>query len=315
MAVGDIHSLHGVLLDTVKVGGITAISMPTGTELQNEPASGETAARFQTVMAQKHTPTFTTKAIAAALDKVGTQGWTIAAAFLVMYMQKWAPGAGRAAGSTHKKVVYNSGLVIPDSLSVSHGDDASLSCAGHITFNGTTSPAVETTAVALLTGFVENERFGLGAVTVAGITIASVTSVELSFGLDVVARGSDGDIWDTHVALRSIQPILTIRGMDVSLAEEASFPLAKYTAGTQLIEVGKICTHANTNFYLRKRDDSGYVADTTAEHIQFTMAGYAHVENVIDANGNETGESTLIVTSYNDGTDDPLKVDTTIVYP
>lgn len=310
MAVTLKHSLHGVVLnDTadVKIGGITAISMPTGTELQNEPASGEIAARFQTVTAQKHAPTFTTKAIGTALAKLGTQGWLMTSGLsLDMYMQKWAAGAGRTSGATHKKVSYNSGLVIPESLSVSHGDDASLSCAGHITFDGTTSPAVETDNVVLETGFVEDERYGMGAVTVAGISIANVKSIELNFGLEVVTDGSDGDFWDTFVGLRAIQPILTIRTMDVALGEEAKFPIGKYTTATELSEVGKLCTHANTNFRLRKRDDSGYEAKAGAVHPKFTMAGYAHVENVIDASGNEAGESTLIVTSFNDGTLDPL---------
>lgn len=306
MSVTLKHSLHGVVLDMTKIGGITAQSMPTGTEVQNDPDSGQINATFQAVIAQKHIPTFSTQAVGTTLTKIGTQGWTIAGVFFAMYAQKWAAGAGRASGSVHNKYVYRNGLVVPESLSVAHGENASLSCIGHITFDGSNSPIVVTANNVLVTGFVENERFGLGPITIAGKTIANVKSIELSFGLDVVSDGSDGDIWDTFVSLRSVQPILTIRGTQLDIAESGNFPVGGYTSATQVIAVGTPCTHANTIFYLRKRTASGYVPKATVEHIKFTMAGYAHVETMMDASGNDAGDATLIVTSFNDGSLDPL---------
>ena len=74
---------------------------------------------------------------------------------------------------------------------------------------------------------------------------------------------------------------------------------------------GVQATHANTSFYLRHRTRTGFVADATETHILFTAAGLAHFTEPFTASGTEAGEATLVIETENDGTNDPIVIDTT----
>ncbi len=303
MAVTTKHGVYGVVIDSTLLGGITNLNTRTGSEVRNEPTSGEIYARFQSLVAQLPGAEFTTLNIAAALDLCALTGVDVGglAAGLNLYAQKHVEGGTRAGAASHRKYTLKDGILVPRTLSVTHQGDATLRYEAVGIWDGSNDVITISDSQSLPGGLTDAERFTLGPVTIESVSLAQVRAFELDFGLEVVSEGSDSDIWDTFISIASIQPQITLRGIDMEWFKAANIPL-----------LGKAVTHTNTAIYLRKRAAGGsFVIDGTAEHIKFTAAGLATIDTPFDADGNEAGETSLVVPLKYDGTNAPLVIDTT----
>ena len=301
------HGLSAVVLDTDVLGGISALSCKTGSEIRNETRSNEVYPRFQSLVAQKPVATFSTSAIAAALDLAGPTGCDIdgLTAGLIFYAQAGADGGTRAGAASHRKYVITDGILIPKTLTCEHQGDAKLDYEAVVTYDGSNDPVVATAAQSLPAGITDAERFTLASCTLESVALDHLIRFELDFGIKARAEGADSDIWDTYVSIEEIMGVLTLRGKDPAWFAAAAVPLE-----------GLAVTHANTAVYLRKRAAGAtFVADITEEHIKFTFAGLAVLENLFDAQGNATGETELRMPLYYDGTNDPMVIDTTAALP
>lgn len=302
MAVARLHTFHGVEVGAVLLGGISQQSVNTGTTVRGESQSGEMYPRFQSLISQRPAAGFTTLALQNALDAVGLQGVDIAglSGFLKLYGQAHVDGGTRAGASLHRRYTVSAGRLVPRILSADHQDDASLSYEAVVSYDGTNDPVVIADLQSLPSGIVDDERFTLGPITIGGVTIPEVRSLEVNFGLDVQSEGSDSDVWDTFVSVRSINPVLTIRGIDLEWLKSANIPL-----------LGKAGTHANTTIYLRKRLQGGtFVVDATAQHIKLTADGLAYIDAPFENPGRGPAECALIMQVRYDGTNDPIVIDT-----
>lgn len=303
MTVATKHGLYGVEIDATLIGGITNLGTRTGEEVRNEPTSGEIYARFQSLVAQKPGAEFTTLNIAAALDACGLTGVDIGglAAGLNLYAQKHVEGGTRAGAASHRKYTIKDGILVPRVLSVDHQGDATLRYEAVAIYDGANDPIVIADSQSLPGGLTDAQRFTIGPVTIESVSLAQVRRFELDFGLQVVSEGADSDIWDTFISIESIQPQITLRGIDVEWLKSTNIPL-----------LGKAVTHTNTAIYLRKRAAGGtFVADGTAEHIKFTAAGLATIDTPFEADGNDAGETSLTLPLKYDGVNVPLVINTT----
>jgi hypothetical protein len=313
MTVASRHSLYGVRVYTdamggaVLLGGITQQAVATGTEVQNEPTSGEVFSRFLSMTSQKPSAAFSTLGIAAALDVIGLSGLAITAATnagLELFAYKHAAGSTRAGNSSHRKYNLKKGIIIPQRLTCEHQGNAVLSYLALAIYDGTNDPVVLSESVTLPTGITDAQRFALGPVTIGGIALAGKLGLEIDFGVKAEAISSDGEIWDTLVTIVNTVPKITLRGIDIAWWHASGIPLA-----------GKAATHANTAMYLRKRAVAGkFVADATSEHISLTAAGLAFVEDQ-SASGAAAKTTSISAPLYYDGTNDPLVIDTTAAIP
>jgi len=303
MAVARRHGLWAVEVGSAIVGGITSHRVGTGTELVADETSGEVHNRFLGLMAQNPTAGFTTKQVSNALDQCGLLGTSLAVVSGVkFYLQKHAEGGARTSGSNHRKLTFNEGLIYPTRLSCEHQRDAELEYALAITYDGTNDPIVVTDSSALPSGIADALRFTLGPVTIESVALTHVKRFELDFGIEVRVEGADSDIWPTFASVISVKPTLRLSGIDIEWFKAANIPL-----------LGKVATHANTKVYLRKRSQASataYVADGTAEHVKFTAAGLAYIEEPANASGQENQDVTLVMPLKYDGTNLPLVINT-----
>jgi hypothetical protein len=306
MGVTNRHGLYAVKIGEVVLGGITAQNVATGTEARGEAASDEVYPQIQSIVAQKPSAGFTTLAIAAALDAVGLLGVNIAdlTGLLVCYARKHKDGGTREPGAAHRSYTINNGILIPRTLSCEHQGDATLTYEALVTYDGTNEPVIVADSVTLPVGTANDERFSLGPVTIGGVTITSVRSLQIDFGINAVTEGADSDIWDTLVSIRNIKPTITLRGIELAWFHASGIPLT-----------AKVATHLNTQIILRKRAAGGtFVVPETAEHISFTAAGMAYIDAPMNATGEEPGEVSLMMPLIYDGTNDPVVIDTTAAY-
>lgn len=312
MTMNSQHGLWAVVADndptlTTVLGGISALSMKTNSEIRNEPRSNEVYPRFQSLVAQKPAGTFSTSAIAAALDLAGPTGLDIDGLSngLHFYAQKGADGGSRAGATSHRKYVMADGILIPKTLTCEHQGDAKIDYEAVITYDGANDPITVTDSASLPAGITDAERFTLASTTIESEALDHLINFNLAFGIKARTEGAGSDIWDTIVTIEQIMGVLRLRGKDPTWFKSDVIPLT-----------GKAVTHASTAVYLRKRAaGASFVADATLEHIKFTFAGMAVIETLLDAQGNATGETELMMPLYYDGTNDPMVIDTTSALP
>lgn len=310
MASNNVHGLYGVKIYTdamggaVVLGGVTQRDMPMGTEVERQATSGEVYPRFQSIAAQRPSANFSTLMIARALDNIALGGLAITAAVntgLDYYAQKFAAGAGRATGASHRKYNIKLGIIIPQRLTVTHRGSAVLTYQSIAVTDGTNDPIVESDSQSLPAGMLDDQRFTLGPVTLESKSLTGVQEFTIDFGLIAVPDSGDSTIFDTSVSIRETAPTWTFRGIDPAWLKSTNIPRA-----------GLAISHTNTKVYLRKRAARAqYVADNVAEHIKFTGSGIAYVDSALDAGGSDPDQTSLVVTLDYDGTNDPIVIDTT----
>lgn len=304
--VSAVHTLCAVVANTTVIGGITAQRLGVGSDVRATPTSGEAEPRFVSLYRQAPVGGFTTLNVAAALNAFGatspySKSIADLAAGLIFYAQKMAEGATRSAGATHRKYTMKEGIVLPRMISATHGGDATINYDTILSWDGTNDPIAETDSVALPESITDAERFTLYTSTLEDIELSQLRGIDISFGIMAQSDGSESEIWDRHAHIATVAPVITFRGVNVAWLADTAIPL-----------LGLAVTHANTSIYLRKRALGGtFEEDATAEHIKITAAGMATVQNAFDATGNALGTCDVVLTTYNDNTNDPLVIDTT----
>lgn len=306
-----IYSNGAVVLNTIavnetKIGNVTQLTIPSGIETVTAQ-SGELYDKIRSVASQSQVVQVTTESIAQILANVPLQGLCIDAdgtnPGLVFYAEKHDECDARAAGAAHRSYTIKKGLWVPTQLSASHRANATIALDAHAVWDGTNDPVVEADSVALPTGVVSNEIFGVGVCRVAGQVLTSIASVTIDFGINVNKRSGAGSIYDQWVSVAKVQPRITITTTDPTILAAAKIPR---TGGT--------ASHADTTIQLRKRLANGrYVPDGTAEHIAITAAGQVRVD-AHEGSGEGEATATIMIEAIHDGTNVPLLVNAATTY-
>lgn len=302
MPVPRRDDLYGVEIGATKLGGITQMNINTGTESRGDVSDGSLFPEVASIFGQKPRITFTTMHLAVALGILTFKGVSLTTNVLKAYANRHAIGGDRLGATSHRKFTCSYGVAIPQILSCDHGENAILTVMGVLTADptGATAPIVETDSESLPSGFAAEARWTIGPVTIGGVTIESLKSISIDFGLQAVGEAADGDIWDTFHSVTVAQPIITMRGIDLEWLKAANIPLA-----------GKPATIANTDIYFRKRLTGGqHTPDATAEHIKINVAGVIHIDDAFDGSSGAAAEASLTIRPYDDLTNDTIKIAT-----
>ncbi len=314
MSVDTLHAMEAIKIhnegeSSVIMGATSQQSMETGSEVRGEATAGETSSRFLSLVEQNPLMNFDTLAIDKALTTIGQLGLAITSGVnpgVVAYLKKRKAGASFETGANHRSYTIKSGMIIPQSLTAEGTGDASIGYQAPIIYDGTNNPIVIADGVALPTGQVDDERFGLGPATVGGIVIGQLNSLNLEFGLELEIQRDGSALWATHISIKGNQPKLTLSGSKVTLLKQSS----------DLLLVGNAATHANTAFYLRARKNADtFELDTALKHIKISTDGMAIVTQPYSVSGRDSATIGLEVTSRNDGTNLPLVITTGVAIP
>lgn len=311
MAITNKYSLYGINLNDavdVFIGGISTQGLEPNSQVDQE-ITNDVYPKWYGLSGQEPAGSFATFHLATALANVGLTGLKISslATGLEQWLQKHLDESTREATLKHRKFTMTAGLVVPRTLTVSHGpgQHASLTCEIIVIYDGANDPFTITDDQTLPSAEPDDERFTLGPITIGGKSLAHFRQLEIDFGINVVTESGDGDIWPTFCSIESIAPTITARGIDPEWMKAANVPLA-----------GLACTHANTSLYLRKRAIGGsFVINATTEHVKFTGAGLAHISTAMDASGQGASETSLTIPLIGDGTNAPLTVNPAIAIP
>lgn len=296
----NLYDKFALTLNSTTIGGTTAQSFGLDPQVRGEPTSGALYPSIMTMVGQAPRGSLSTLNIAAALAVVTQFGYAANGAGVKLYAYKHAADGTRAGASAHKSWTIGAGLVVPRRLGVSHGGDASLDLdiIARST-DGTTHPVVIGESVTM-PSVTDAERFTLGPVTIGGVALDSVKSLELDFGLSVLVDAADGYLYPTFISVGQAAPRIVIRGVSPAWCKDSG----------AIAMLGQAATHVNTKLYFRKRAaNATFVADVTAEHVKITTAGLAYVSSVFNA-GAGPGETEITIAPIYDGTNNPLIITT-----
>lgn len=306
MAQTTKHRIMGVQAGATLIGGITNTATEMNTEVRAEATSGESDPRFVSLVGQQPGGNFATYHIARALALLGSVGTAISAlgTGLNFYLGRVSQvGAGPDAGSVHRKYTFSQGILVPVSVTVEGRGDATLTCdCRSVSPDGTTHPIALTKNVALPAGLVDDERFALSKIKLAGQVYTGARSVTINFGLNIEQDQVDGELFDTQASVDTREASIVIRGKNPAWLgpDAAEVPLQ-----------GRGLAHADTEIFLRKRVlKSDFHPLGNSEHIKFSASGIAHVPTPFEGASTGAAETEITIVPNYDGTNPPVKVTT-----
>jgi hypothetical protein len=175
----------------------------------------------------------------------------------INYQQKEDLGL-RMAGANHLKRNSTKAIMVPATLEVSHGKEATLSLTTLlVSSDGITSP-ISTTNNVTLTDSYASEKWTLGGVVANGVTIPGVESISIDFGFTIHAKGGGGQPYVQYATIDDVVPRITLRTPNMDVI--ASYP----ESGTKLTTGAMI--------YLRKmQDGTTPYPDASVQHLAFVV--------------------------------------------
>jgi hypothetical protein len=308
------YKLHCVQIDIDDYGVGAEKNIPdcTSAGLSNNPqleaiiTAGNTMPYHAALIAQRVAGSFSTLAVAAAIDAIGLDPLPIdtdTEPGVTFYLAQYEASGILKTGGAHRSLLVSGGAVVPRRLTCTHQGHATLDVDVIVVKESANNAIVLADTASLPTVTGAGLRWTLGKVKIGNITLSDYTSVEIDFGNTVTTRGTQSAVWDTYVEVLTHAPSITVRGIDPAwFKESGGIPIA-----------GLSCTHANTVVYFKKRDPTGagFVADGTAEHISFTACGVATVSDAFQAQSQMLTDTSITVQCRHDGTNTPIVCDTT----
>lgn len=288
---------------TQALTGIQNVRIDKGNQHSVVGGDGSAYSTFVSLMRQVNALTFDTTMIATALGIAGMSGLKIDAATTPFgfntYWQAYADGAIRGGNGTNIKNNIKKGLLIPTSISVSHGGNAVLSYALAIIWDGTNNPVITTLSQNLPAVAQVTELFTLGPVNINGTNLEGIQSIQINFGMSPLRVGGDGAIWDSFAAIEAVEPSAIITTTDMNVENTLSL-------------IGTVQGATASQFFLRKKTaGAASVANATEEHIEFTMEKGTLIVNDESAAHRANGLSTVLFQPTWDGSNDPFAIDIT----
>jgi len=309
MSISKLHTIYAVKLDTATLAGssvlfdqIQSFAISTGIQRIAQSGDGQVNPTYVAVMSQRPVIRFGTSAIATALAACGISGTVIDADVtypgIEAWFQKLEEGGVRASGSSHLKMTGAQGILVPRSLSASQDGVAMVDFEAILTYDGTLDPVVIADNQALEGSPAVGELFTVGPVSINGATIEGIQGITVDFGISVISRAGDGQVWPTYAAIMSRAPSIQIQTTDV--VSLATFGLSGTAQGA-----------SDSVVYFRKLSEGGTrVADGTAEHVSITVDdGIITVDNLEGSQDGVSG-STVTITPSDDESNAILAVST-----
>lgn len=286
MAVNNYHKPHSVQAFFVPIAeteltGIRRVSIRTNTEVETTRVGTTPYPTKRTQRAVKPSAEITTSALQQWLSGIGYFPICFSAPgpeYGIRIYSGKRDCAGVEAGSVHSMYTISEGIITPSSLRANHQEDAELTFQINANYDGTTDPLIVSHTEALPTT-VEGDTFRFDKVVIESLVFGCKKSVEIDWGVNTVTEGCDNEQFDTFAGVDSVEPRITIRGIDISWFD------------TLVGLTGVDATHANTTVWFKK---NGF-DDVDNEHIKITAAGLLYIDQVYD--GDATGRAPASITA------------------
>ena len=288
----------------VHVPGIISKSINVNPEIVAELTGSATRPKHTAMNAIDPLLSGSLYSLKTALDIIGTTGFGIDSDTnpgLTMYLAQLTDMGDLVGGSTDRSYLVKKGAWVPRRLTCNSRGDATLEWEVYCLQKGSNDPVVISDSATLPTIVIAEARWTLGPIDLGGVVLSDYNQVTIDFGLEITPQAVESAIYNKYLGVKNQIPTITIQGIDPTWWSSSPVPIG-----------GAAVTHANSNFYLRKRTQDGahFVANGTAEHIKFTFAGLAAVE-AVNVTATSLADTSLRIQAVEDSSGNaPLIVDT-----
>lgn len=258
----QIYVLHGIQTPTTFYSQLEEASPTPGINAMLQGPAGAAWPNFRGIRSLKPEVSFRTSQLTTLLAQCPAGFASLAAGNTDLYYRAVTELGTRVADGTavHKRLRIAKGFMHWTSLSARHQQEASASGRVVAIADGTHVPIVAAGTVALSGTPGAGQSFGLGPVTVNSVPLDGVQEMTVDLGITLYQVGGASLVYDTCVAVKEYNPVITLRGLDLSAWTTYGI------AGTAL---------TGLTAYLRAlrsdADGAAYEADATAAHIKFVV--------------------------------------------
>jgi len=328
MGVSAAYQLHGVRitptvakLDPDVRLGITAQTINTGNGIITEGSASTIYPEAINLVSRNPSAAFSTLQMKKAIDTFGSLGLCIDSDYTenfpgMRFYARQQACVGPETGAAHMSITFQDGVCTPVGLSCSHQDNVSISYLMSGVNKGAAAPWDVTPYIQVNDNlstegvFAPDEaRWTMHTARINNTVVDGKTSVDLDFGTPPTIIGSDSEVEPSFGGIQQHFPVWRFRGYHA----EAWYAIAGLN-GQETAFSGGDAPSATLNtvseVVFRKRK----TAADTAEHIRARFAGFAHMETLFDAQGNDTGQCDLVITCKWDGSNGPIEWDTDYAY-
>ena len=285
MGISSIYYLHGILLPSgALISELTDTSPAANTEELVGYSAGHHLPLFRGIRSQTPDASFTANAvgqvIAAIVAGGNNYGLSLSGNTDLQYRQGTDRGTRAAVAGNNERLRMNKGFLLWNTIEASHQQDASIACrlVGVYDSASGNNPVVQVGTGALTGTPAAVQFYTLGPVKINGSLLGNEQSWSLASGATAEEQGSGGELWNSYVGIKTVDPVVTITTLGK--------PWSNYPITGVVI--------SSLELYLRAQSpDGGRVADDTASHIKITATNGLVLPESASGGANDPAISTL----------------------
>jgi len=296
MATPTVHVLHGIQTPTQFYGQVESSTPSPQLQELLATAGNYTQPLFLGVRGAQPQVSFRTPQLATLLAEAGLFGADLTAGNVDVYYRK-AVNRGTliaAATTSHTRLRIAKAMMYLRQISAGHQREAIGDATILATYDGTNAPIVPAGSLALAGTATSAEHFCLGPVSINGSAIDGIDDCTIDLQPTLRTRGDASQPYPTFNGVRSIAPVITLRG--AALEPWVNYGLNGIALSALIVYLRKVNTDVGSG--------NMYVLDATAQHIKFTAAnGIVHVPQASGGDGSDaTTEVKILLRSADSST-------------
>jgi hypothetical protein len=268
MSVSSVWVLHGVQTPSNFYSVLEDATPAPTIDAMVQFASGHPQPLFTAVRGLKPEIVFRTMMVGTAIAELGLFGADLSAGNVDLYYKKVTDHGVReaAASLVHLRLRMVNAFAYIRSIRAAHRQEGSCEVRVVSPYDGVNAPIVAAGSQALAGTPAAAEFYGLGPVSINSVAQGGVQDAQIELNPDVMELGDASETYDTFCAVRSIQPVVTVRGLDTA-------PWTAYGAAGAALSALSV--------YLRRKAPDGHnVADGTASHVKISgTSGLVTIDN------------------------------------
>lgn len=216
MAGGLTFKSGEVMFNTTAVGGFSEVMLGVDDSVWRPLADGSPDPGFVGTLGSRVIVGLSTYDIENALTYASPDGYPLTGAGFKAWNRNIAHGSTRTTTGGYLLTVAE-GMVVPRRLSAAQGVNAQLAMEVIATNANGAIPFTYAANTDAFNAPTQDVAFTLGKILMNGSALADVQSIDLDFGIQVVAPQSDGLPYPKKAGIIERLPILSITTMDIAL--------------------------------------------------------------------------------------------------
>lgn len=319
MAWSDDYRMSTVAYGANQIEAISQSDMNLNPEVRKTRAVRGTDAKVASLERISPTGSFTTFNLKQAFDAIPVAGVCADAGGDDIIVHAELRDCIGVQANKAIKYTIEAGVIAPQTLSVDHRGDATMSYSINAAFDGTNAPvqiehdqANPTLTAGSDVKYTMDKFIIVDTQTAGDVAVEGKINMTLDFGARVEGKGADSTVADTVQTLDETFQVLSVRGLQLRWYRDNAGADPEDTAPSVIdhIAAGKVLTGAEyIRFYLKDRNE----LSTAAKHIEITVRGVVVGDTIYSGGPDGPAEASFQMHLVNDGTNAPVIVNPVLV--